>query len=475
MGSTSRSWWMARTAFAAVAAGLLVSTVGALPAESTAPGPVDRIVAAGLEDRFAYRWLERLCDEVGPRLPGSPGMAAAVAFSVETLREAGFDRVWTEPVTVPRWVRGRESAVMTAPVTQELVMVGLGGSVGTPPEGVEAEVLAVSGSAELEARAGEARGKIVLFDPPWEGYGSVVKYRGIGAVEAARFGAVAALVRSATGNSLATPHTGVMRYEDGVPRIPAAALTVEDAARIHRLARRDVPVRVRLTMEARTEGEVEDANVVADLTGRERPEEIVLLGCHLDSWDVGTGAHDDGAGCAIVAGAAALLERLDLRPRCTVRVVLYAAEELGGHGGRAYLAAHRDELPFHVAALESDSGGFAPDGFSARATPDVIARLASLAEPLERIGAHRVRAGWAGVDIDPLVDLGVPGIAHRTSNGRYFDLHHSPADTFEKVDPAEIAANVAAVAALAWSIADAEAPLAPPAVVPSAVRSGPKG
>jgi carboxypeptidase Q len=390
-------------------------------------------------------------------------MAAAVAFSVETLREAGFDRVWTEPVTVPRWVRGRESAVMTAPAVQELGMVGLGGSVGTPPEGIEAEVLVVSGAVELEARAAEAPGKIVLFDPPWEGYGSVVKYRGNGAAEAARVGAVAALVRSATGNSLGTPHTGVMSYEDDVPRIPAAALTVEDAGRIHRLARRGVPVRVRLTMDARTEGEVEDANVIADLPGRERPEEIVLLGCHLDSWDVGTGAHDDGAGCAIVVGAAALLERLGLRPRRTVRVVLFAAEELGGDGGDAYLAAHGDEVARHVAALESDSGGFAPDGFSVRAAPELIARLTTMARPLERIGAHRVRAGWAGVDIDPLVELGVPGIAHRTANGPYFDVHHSPADTFDKVDPADLAANVAAVAALTWVLAEEEAPLAAPA------------
>lgn len=469
----NRAWrpsWMVWTVLGAAVIGALALGVRVSPAGAAEASPVDRIVTGGLEDRFAFRWLERLCDEVGSRLPGSPGMAGAVAFSVETLREAGFDRVWAEPVTVPRWVRGRESAVMTAPASQELRMVGLGGSVGTPPEGIEAEVLAVSGSAELEARAAEARGKIVLFNPPWEGYGSVVKYRGAGAVEAARVGAVAALVRSATGNSLGTPHTGVMHYEKGVPRIPAAALTVEDAGRIHRLARRGVPVRVRLTMEARTEGTVEDANVIADLTGRERPEEIVLLGCHLDSWDGGTGAHDDGAGCAIVAGAAALLGRLDLRPRRTVRVVLFAAEELGGLGGDAYLAAHREEVPRHVAALESDSGGFTPDGFSVRATPDVIARLGAMTRPLEGIGAHRVRAGWAGVDIDPLVEQGVPGIAHRTASGPYFDLHHSPADTFDKVDPGDLAANVAAVAALAWAIAEEEAPLAVPAVVPGAVR-----
>ncbi len=350
------------------------------PAETSAAQDITavqaKIVAAGLEDTFAAEWLEFLCDSIGPRLTGSDEMDAAAEYAVRTMRDAGFDAVWTEPVMVPQWVRGREWAKITAPVSESLGMTGLGGSVGTPPEGIEAEVLVVSGLEELETRASEAEGKIVLFYPDWEGYGSVVKYRGGGASMAARHGAVAALVRSATNVSLATPHTGVMSYEDDVPKIPAAAITVEDAARLHRLARRGVTVRVRLMMEAQNLEDREQANVIGELRGRELPDEIVVVGGHLDSWDVGTGAHDDGAGCAIMLGATQLLKKLDLRPRRTIRVVLFVAEEQGGIGGDAYRERHLDEFDRYVAALESDSGGFAPNGFSVRADASVVEQIA---------------------------------------------------------------------------------------------------
>jgi len=368
------------------------------------------------------------------------------------MREAGFDAVWTEPVLAPHWERGPEQAAITAPVRHQMKILGLGLSVATPPGGIEAEVLAVASYEELEARAAEAEGRIVVFNPKWEGYGSVSRYRTGGASAAARHGALAALVRSATGVSLGTPHTGVMLYAEDAPRIPSAALTVEDAALIARLSHRG-RVRVRLEMSPRDLGQVSQSTVIAELRGRERPEEIVLLGGHLDSWDVGTGAHDDGVGCAITLGAARLLKELGLRPRRTLRVVLFAAEEYGGHAGDAYLEAHRDELDRHVAALESDSGSFTPDGFSVKATPDVLERVARMARPLAVIGADNVREGWAGVDIGPVVEAGVPGIGHRV-RGPYFDVHHSPADTFDKVDPTHFRTNVAAVAALVWSLAE---------------------
>jgi carboxypeptidase Q len=246
-----------------------------------------------------------------------------------------------------------------------------------------------------------------------------------------------------------------MGYEPGVPKIPAAAITVEDAGRLHRLARRGVTVRVHIEMGAHSEPDREQATVIAELRGRERPDEIVLVGGHLDSWDVGTGAHDDGAGCAIAAGAAKLIKSLGLRPRRTVRVVLFANEEFGGDAGRAYLEAHRAELDRHVAAIESDSGCFPPTGFSVRATPAVLARVKQLAAPLAGLGAAEVFEGWAGVDIGPIVEQGVPGLAHRTDNAEsYFLYHHSPADTFDKIKPADLTANVTAVAALVWAIAD---------------------
>jgi hypothetical protein len=455
-----------RTLISCTLVGLALIACSAMPA-GAADGDewaevMTRTVAAGRHDTWALEWLETLCDTIGPRLSGSPQMDAASAFAERTMTAAGFDRVWTEEVTVPHWVRGTESARITAPAVHELRISGLGRSVGTLPGGVTAEVLVVHDYDELDARAEEAEGRIVLFNPAWEGYGSVVKYRHGGAAAAARHGAVAALVRSATGRSLDTPHTGVMAYADDAPRIPAAAVTVEGAALIERLSRRG-PVTVHLEMEARTLGETTDETVIAELRGRELPEEIVVVGGHLDSWDVGPGAHDDGAGCAITLGAARLLIELGLRPRRTVRVVLFAAEEFGGHAGDAYLEAHRDELDRHVAALESDSGSYPPDGFSVKADEAVVDRIAELAAPLAAAGGGKVRAGWAGVDIGPIVEAGVPGIAHRTANEHYFDVHHSPADTFDKVDPDDLAANVAVVAALVWAIAEDPVSLREPA------------
>jgi carboxypeptidase Q len=432
----------------------------AMPVTGPAACATGRIVGAALVDDWAYDTLGELCDRIGQRLAGSPRMAAAIDWAVATLARAGFDSVWTEAVTITRWVRGEEEGQVVAPVAFPLRLTALGTSVGTPAAGLEAEVLAVRDFAELDERAGEAVRRIVLFDEPWEGYGKSVRYRWRGASAAARHGAVACLIRSVTGNSLATPHTGVMSYVDSLPRIPAAAITIEDAGRLHRLCDRGLRPRVQLRLGAHAAGEVTSANVVADLRGRERPQEIVLLGAHLDSWDLGTGAHDDGAGCAIVMGAARLLHELGLRPRRTVRVVLFESEEFGGQGGEAYHEAHAGEIARHVAALESDSGAFAPDGFSVRGDSLAVLRVRELAAPLAHLGAAAVVSGGAGVDVGPIVRAGVPGIGHRTdSGGRYMDYHHSPADTFDKIDPAELARNVAVVAALAFALAEDPQPL----------------
>jgi len=418
------------------------------------PATATRIIDFALQDGYAYDKLGELCDTVGPRLTGSDGMRRAIAWAERTMNAAGFDSVWTEPVTVPYWVRGREWARCTAPVAFDLVMTGLGLSDGTGPDGIEAEILAVRDFDELAARSDEAAGKIVLFNQPWEGYGKTVRYRVDGASAAARHGAVACLIRSVTGTSLATPHTGMMSYDDDAPRIPTAALSVEDAGRLYRMCQRGLAPRVHLYMEAQNLGETIDANVMGEIRGRERPEEILLLGGHLDSWDVGTCAHDDGAGCVITLAAARLLKEMGLVPRRTLRVVLYTGEELGGYGGRAYQQAHQAELDRYVAALESDSGAFAPAGFTVRADSLVIERVAAYCAPLATLGANEVRAGWSGVDIRPLTEDGVPGIGHRVHGERYFDYHHSPADTFDKIDRDDLARNVAAVAALIYAIAE---------------------
>ena len=426
------------------------------------PAAQAALIEAAMADTGAWTMLESLCDEVGPRLNGSDGQQRAIAWAVARLRAYGLENVHTEPVTVPRWIRGEEQASLVAPYSQRLPVIGLGGTVGTPPGGIEADVLVVTDFAELERRAGEAAGKIVLFDPPWEGYGRTVRYRIAGADAAARHGAVACLIRSAAPDDAPPlPHTGIMHYAGGdtVPRIPAAALTVPDAARLHRLARRGVPLRLRLVLDDRWEEPVTAANVVAEWRGRERPEEIVLLGGHLDSWDVGCCAQDDGVGVVMTASAVRLMIALGLRPRRTVRLVLFADEEMTGGGGKAYLAAHRDELPHHVAALESDSGCFAPDGFSVRGDSLAVAAVARLAEPLVSIGADHVRAGWSGADVGPIVREGVPGIGHRVDGRRYFHYHHSDADLLDAVDPEDLRRNVAAIAALVYAVAETPNPL----------------
>lgn len=405
----------------------------------------------------AFRKLAELCDLAGPRLSGSPGMARAVALAQAQLKAEGL-KVWTEPVKVPRWVRGAESASMMEPYVHRLGMLGLGGSVGTPKGGLRAEVLVVSSFEELDRRAAEAKGRIVLFDVPYQGYGKTVPYRGDGPSRAAKHGAVACLIRAVGSLAYDLPHTGALSYEEGIPKIPAAALTYESATLLHRLADRGKKVAVQLDMEARMEGEVETFNVLAELPGREKPEEIILVSGHLDSWDVGQGAQDDGVGCVLAMETAAMMKRLQLQPRRTVRVVLFANEENGLRGGRAYAEAHRAELSRHVAALESDSGNGAIEGFGLDLKPESGSKDSDgpdvLLARFQALGAGAVKLGHGGADIGPLKAQGVTclGVHHDTS--RYFDIHHTHADTLDKVDPDLLAANAAKLATFVWAVAE---------------------
>jgi Peptidase family M28 len=428
-------------------------------ASITSATTVDRIIATALADSNAYLRLGEMCDVVGSRLNGSPGMTRAIAWTLEKMLEDGLIDVRAEKVMVPHWVRGEEKAHVVLPWERPLQILGLGGSVGTPFGGITADALVVADFEELEARADEAEGRIVVFATQWEGYGKTVQYRGHGAKEAARHGAVACLVRSVTNNSLDTTHTGVMRYaapEDSIPRIPAAAITVEDSELLLRQARRGLPIRIHMKMGARMLDDAPSANVIGEVRGSEKPEEIVLVSGHLDSWDPGCGAHDDGAGVVLAMEVARQLLKLDRPPRRTVRVVLWADEEMTQQGGLAYLNAHQDELPRHVAAMESDSGGYPPAGFSVTADSLIIDKVRTLAAPLAELDADHIREGWSGVDIRNIVETGVPGIGHRVHNDSYFDIHHSAADTFDKVDAEAMAQNVAAMTALIYIIADAE-------------------
>jgi len=436
----------------------------------------DQILAHARADRGAYAKLAFLTDRIGHRLAGSPQLDLAIAWAKDALAADGH-AVTTEPVMVPHWQRGAERAQLVAPITRDLVMLGLGGSVGTPPGGVTAPVVVVHGWDELAARAAEVKGAIVLYDvamPAWteahgSGYGDVVPFRGAGAIAAAKLGAVAVLMRSVTAHSLRSPHTGAMRYVDGVPRIPAAAVTVEDAALIARLAAAG-PVRVTLTMGARLLPEAPSANVLAELRGRERPDEVVVIGAHLDSWDVGQGAHDDGAGVVHVMQALTTLRALGLTPRRTIRVVLFTNEENGLRGGKGYAATHGGD--HHVALLETDSGGFAPRGFRVETHGDAAlrARLVEATQLLAPLGATAIEDDEAGADISPLVDAGALGLGLAVDGRTYFDIHHTAADTLDKVDPQALADGVAAIAVMAYVLADAEPALrvaAPAAAAPA--------
>ena len=436
---------------------------------------VDAVVDEALVRNESWEMLQELCAVAPGRLAGSPAAQAAVEWGRDAMLAAGLENVRLEPCTVPHWERGQpEELVIVAPpelAGERLSILALGGSVATPEEGLEAEVIEVRDFEELRRRAAEAEGRFVLFNRPMDdrrrdpfgAYGGAVDQRSRGAVEAARVGAVGALVRSMTQRRDDVPHTGALRYAPDVPPVPAVALSTDAADRLSALVARPEgaatgemgpPLRLRLRLACRTLPDAPSHNVVGELVGSERPEEVVLLGAHLDSWDVGQGAHDDGAGCVQVIEAAGLLRRLGLRPRRTVRVVLFMNEENGLAGARAYEAAHRGELGRHVLALESDRGGFTPRGFTTNANDAALSVLREAAAHLEEIGASLVLPGGGGADIGVLGPSGVVLCGYLPDAQRYFDVHHSARDVLEAVNPRELALGAAAIASLAFLVAD---------------------
>jgi carboxypeptidase Q len=426
----------------------------------------DSLIRAATRDSAAHARLEKLVDTFGHRLSGSASLEEAIDWILSEMKTDGLENVRGERVMVPHWVRGSESAELVKPRRAPLHMLGLGGSVATPKGGITAPVLVVTSFEDLETRAREARGKIVLFDVPFTTYRETVRYRVQGASAAARVGAVASLVRSVTPFSIQSPHTGVMHYDSTETLIPAAALSVEDARMLHRFQARGQAVVLTLRMEARSLPDAPSRNVVAEVVGRERPDEVVLLGGHIDSWDVGQGAMDDGGGSVAAWEAVRLIRRLGLRPRRTVRVVLWTNEENGGRGALAYRDAHAAELEKHVLAMESDNGTFTPYGFRFSGSNAALARMQQVGALLRPIGAGRVtkEAESPEADIAPLVERGVPGAGLDVERSRYFWYHHAEGDTLDKVDPAELARCVAALAVMAYVVADLPdaLPQAPP-------------
>jgi carboxypeptidase Q len=416
----------------------------------------DSLIRAATRDSAAYRRLGELVDRFGHRLSGSASLEAAIDWVLGEMRRDGLDNVRGEPVTVANWVRGRESVDLVSPRRAPLRMLGLGGSVGTRDEGITAPVLVVSSFEELERRKADARGKIVLFDAPFTDYSETRHYRTDGATAAARAGAVASLIRSVAPFSIRSPHTGRVSYDSTAPRIPAAALSNEDAMMLHRMQDRGDTVVVTLRMQARQLPDAQSRNVVAEVVGREKPDEVVVLGGHIDSWDVGQGAMDDGGGSVAAWEAVRLIRQLGLRPRRTVRVVLWTNEENGVDGGNAYLARHRAELGRHVAAMESDGGVFNPRGVLFAGSDKAAAVIRQVGQLLRPIGADKVTRVDSSpeADIEPMVTLGVPGIGLDVDGSRYFWYHHSDGDTLDKLDPAEMGRCVALMAVMAYVIAD---------------------
>jgi hypothetical protein len=444
----------------ALAVLLLGGCATGAPHRDRSQDAIERIHEAVLAGNDAHAKLIELCDDVGHRLSGSPQLDRAIEWAVARLKADGHENVRAEKVMVPKWVRGRESLAMIEPREHPMPMLGLGGSVATPADGITAEVVVVRDKAELD-NLPTAEGKIVLFNcamPPYDPekgprYGETVAYRANGAVWAAEKGAVAALVRSVTAKSLRTPHTGGMRYAEGKPKIPAGAVTIEDAELMARLVARGKKVVVKLMMEAKTEPDAPSANVVAELRGREKPDEVVIISGHLDTWDVGQGAQDDGGGCVMAMEALRTLRRLNLVPRRTIRVVLWTNEENGMAGVRGYLEAHEKELPLHVAAIESDSGTFEPEGFGIDLQdPERLKAAAALLK--ERLPRYDIKAGESAPDVGHFKAKGVPCIGLRVDRSTYFDYHHTPADTVDKVDPKILSKCTAAMAAAAYAIAE---------------------
>jgi carboxypeptidase Q len=419
-----------------------------LPVAPDAAGDLARI-RDGARTGPAYERLAELTDRIGPRLSGSAALDRAIEWARGTIESDGV-AVALEPVFVPVWVRGEESLRMTAPVERSLAVLGLGGTVAGS---VEAPVVVARSFDEL---TDAALGTIVLWNVPMveekrmvHGYGAAVKYRVQGAARAAEKGAVASLVRSVTTRSLYTPHTGMLRYEDGVQRIPSAAVTVEDAELIDRLTRTGTEVRLALTLSGSTGPEALSHNVVGEVRGASRPDEIVLLAAHIDSWDVDPGAHDDGAGVVQVMESLRLLASLPRPPQRTVRGVLFTNEENGLAGARAYYTAHSHEA--HVAAIESDVGGGWPLGYGV----EDAAQREWLARVVAPAGLPALAEDWSGADTAPFQKTGILLAGLAVDDRHYFDVHHTRADTVDKVDPVALREGAAALAAFAWLVANA--------------------
>jgi carboxypeptidase Q len=435
-----------------------------------------RLQQAALNSDYAYRQVAHLANNIGPRLSGSAQAAKAVEYVASELKAIGCE-VQLERAMVPHWVRGEETAALVqfpgqaANTTQKVVLCALGPSVATPRDGIEAEVIAVRNFDELKSLPrNKVAGKIVVFNYPFdkqmaaegrggEAYGEAVVYRSDGPSAAARQGAVACLIRSVGGADYRLPHTGQTDYASDAPKIPAGAVTAEDADLIADLVRQG-PVRMKLVLTPQQLPDVESYNVIADIKGSEHPEQVIVVSGHLDSWDLGTGAIDDGAGVAVSMEAANLIQKLHLKPKRTIRVIAWMNEENGSAGSKQYAKDHEKEWMNHFAAMETDGGAGHPLGINIKGKPEVKKMLAPVAAILQESGAGMLNlVEHCGADIEPMEKAGVPAFSPIQDSRFYFNYHHTAADTLDKIVPKELAENSAIVAVLTYALANMEQPL----------------
>jgi carboxypeptidase Q len=450
---------------------------------ATERATLERIRDDALRSDWGYQRLADLADLIGPRLSGSAGAEAAVAQVSAALKEAGI-ATRLEPVMVPHWQRGIEEARLVSyagrpdGITQKVVLTALGHSTATPPDGLTAPIVVVRDFAELDARAADVQGKIVLFNEPFdsemaengysgEAYGKAARYRFTGPARAAQLGAAAVLVRSVGGAAFRIPHAGDTTFPAGTKALPAAAVSVEDAMLIARLAARGAPVVMHLTLTPSQGPDLPSNNVIGEIPGTDPDAGIVIISGHLDSWDLGTGAMDDGIGVISAMAALKVFKELDLHPRRTIRFVAWMNEEDGSRGATAYARDHHAELPRHMAAIESDFGLGKPLGITTNASGAAIPALKNMISVLEPIGATIVQpiAKGMGSDLDGIQAAGVPIYEPLVDGRRYFDIHHTAADTFDKVDAEDFKKQVAIMAVLCYFLAD-QTPELPREILP---------
>jgi len=424
----------------------------------------NQITQRALTEKTGFMLLQELCD-IGPRLSGSENSLRAIHWAEEKLKNFGVDKVWLQPVMVPHWERGSvETAVIVKSKNDDeksLSILSLGGSVPTPENGIMAKVIEVKDFSELEQRKNEVKGKIVFFSRPLDesllntfaGYGGAVDQRVYGAVEAAKYGAVAVLIRSITTQHDNVPHTGIMIYVDSLPKIPAAALGYLDADYLHIALVDDPNLMINLKMHCKTFPDAQSYNVIAEITGTEFPNDVIVVGGHFDSWDQGCGAHDDGAGCIQSIEVLYLFKELGIKPKRTIRCVLFINEENGSRGGKKYGKYSEQSNENNIAAIESDRGGYTPIGFDVDSDSLTLNKIKSWFSVLEKSGIHWIKKGGSGVDVQYIKNTKAK-IGYVPDAQRYMDVHHSANDTFDSVHSRELELGAASIAIMAYLISE---------------------